>query len=125
MNDNGVRRVESGYQTDVLAKKAESFIRTSARASGPFFLWMTPTAPHDPPVPALRDVNAFRTAPVGHPPSFDEADVSDKPSFVRRLPRLGAQGRDKIDKHYRARLNTLLAVDRAVAGIVRTLQATG
>ena len=60
---------------------------------GPFFLHITPTAPHvasatDYPVPAPRDANLFPGLLAPRVPSYNEADVSDKPAYIRALPLL-------------------------------------
>jgi arylsulfatase A-like enzyme len=63
------------------------------------------------------------TAP--RPPSYDEADVSDKPAFVRNRPRLSQAYRDRIDSWYPRRLESLQAVDEGIEQIVNTLAETG
>ena len=82
MNENG-RIVSYGnrtqdYLTDVLARKAEDLLRRSAGT--PFFLYLTPYAPHHPATPAPRHERLFPSAQVPRTPSFNEADVSDKPA---------------------------------------------
>jgi N-acetylglucosamine-6-sulfatase len=128
VDDNGHTRRFKGqeqYQTDVLANTAVSSIRREASLGKPFMLWFTPTAPHDPVVPATRHVGQMAEAPVPEGPSINEEDVSDKPSFIRALPVLSADKLDKLDARYRRRLETLQAVDEAVGRIVDTLSATG
>jgi N-acetylglucosamine-6-sulfatase len=51
--------------------------------------------------------------------------VSDKPQRIRNLPLLTATEIRKIDELYRRRIQSLQAVDEAVAAIVHTLEATG
>ena len=58
-------------------------------------------------------------------PSFDEADVSDKPAWVRSFPELSPNQIALIDERYRRRLRSLLAVDEMVASLVQTLEETG
>src|SRR5205823_10039579 len=58
-------------------------------------------------------------------PSFDQADVSLMPMFVRDLPQFTAQETAAIDDLYRKRIRSLQAVDRGVARLVRTLRTTG
>lgn len=137
LNENGRLRDYGSkprdYQTDVLARKATRFIRRSARRSRPFFLTVAPSAPHSEsggllktgtrnPRPAPRHKDRFRQARLPRPPSFNEADVSDKPSFVRGRPRLDQEDRRKLTLRYRGRLASLLAVDDAMARIVRELR---
>jgi N-acetylglucosamine-6-sulfatase len=125
------------YQADVYTAKAADFIRRRAPL-GPFFLSVAYLAPHsggprepgDPrnqatPVPAPRHVNRFANEPMPRPPSFNELDVSDKPSFIRNRRRIGPNRVNAIQENYQQRLESLLAVDEGVASIVGTLQQTG
>jgi arylsulfatase A-like enzyme len=125
---------EDDYQTDVLAAAAEAVIRDRA-GRGPFFLSVAPVAPHlersdaggqgVPPRPAPRHAGSFADEPLPAKASFDEADVSDKPGSVRRLPRLKPAARAKVLTTYRAQLAALLAVDELVARLVEALADTG
>jgi arylsulfatase A-like enzyme len=63
------------------------------------------------------------TAP--RPPSFNEADVSDKPSHFQRLPVLNAKQIGELDHEYRTRVESLLAVDEAVERIIKALADRG
>jgi len=120
------------YQTDVLAGKALSFLRARAGRRHPFFLVFSPIAPHSEadeiasprrnPRPAPRHYGRFAGRELPSPPSFDEADVSDKPAAVRE-PRLGSASKRDLLASYRGRLESLLAVDEAVAELVATLRA--
>jgi N-acetylglucosamine-6-sulfatase len=122
------------YQTDVYASKAQAAIR-SAAGRGPFYLELGFLAPHvegpyegqrnQRPRPGPRDAGRLAAARLPSPPSFDEADVSDKPSFVRSRPRLRPTQISALEETRRARLEALLAVDRAVARLVATLRAAG
>jgi arylsulfatase A-like enzyme len=61
---------------------------------------------------------------VQHPrtPSFNEEDVTDKPSVMQNRPLTPAQ-LAKVDAEYRLRLESLQAVDEMVQRIVHTLEA--
>ena len=142
LNENG-RLVNYGataaeYQADVYTRRAVEVIRRLAADPRPLFLSVAYLAPHsggphepgDPanlatPAPAPRHRNVFVSQPLPTPPSFNEADVSDKPSGIRTRPLL-TQGRvNAIKEGYQQRLESLMAVDEGVAEIVRTLEATG
>ncbi len=135
VNDNGTLtaygHAESDYQTDVLGNRAVDVIRERADEDSPFFLSIAPLAPHaeqpwlQPPRPAPRHRGLFADEPLPRPPSFDEEDVSDKPSFVRNKARLSDEQEQRISSSYRARLETLLAVDDLVERVVQTLADTG
>jgi N-acetylglucosamine-6-sulfatase len=110
------------YSTDVLAGEAVSFIE---QTPGAFFLVFSPFAPHSPATPAPRHANAFPTLAPWRPASYDEADVSDKPEWVRLLPRLTPERQAGLDRFRRSQLGSLLAVDDAVGAIVGALRRTG
>jgi N-acetylglucosamine-6-sulfatase len=111
INDNGslvtYGEAATDYQTDVLADRAVETINQAA-PNHPFFLSIAPAPPHrtgiagpqpaprhggtfdsEPgsagPQPAPDDVGAFGNEPLPKPPSFNEADISDKPAFFRNL----------------------------------------
>jgi len=66
---------------------------------------------------------AGRKAP--RTPNFDEADVGDKPEWVRSLPRLNNSRTQTIDDLYELRLESLQAVDEMIGALVDALQSTG
>lgn len=129
LNENG-RSVHYGasasdYGTDVYAGKTAAFMRKAATAQTPFFVYMAVYAPHGPATPALRHAELFPDARAPRTPSFDEADASDKPAYIRNRPRLGPRPQNVIDQLYRKRLQSLQAVDDAIALLIDTLKATG
>jgi N-acetylglucosamine-6-sulfatase len=109
----------AGYSTDVLAAEAESFIRS---ATSPFFLYFAPFAPHSVGGfgvrPAPRHVDAFAGVPYTPSPSVNEADVSDKPRFIRRRSPYDDQTMTELREE---QLEALLAVDDAVARMFAAL----
>jgi N-acetylglucosamine-6-sulfatase len=129
----------SAFKQDVLTAKAVSFIAHRAPRAKPLFLYLAYTAPHTttgprphPPAdcrgaaqPAPRHADAFDGEPLPMGPSFNEADVSDKPEAVRNLPRLGGDEINKLERRHRCLLESLLSVDDGVAEIVDELEATG
>jgi arylsulfatase A-like enzyme len=62
---------------------------------------------------------------VPHPPSFDEADVSDKPKQIRNRPPLSSNDLQLIRRDYRCGLAALAALDDGVAAIIANLQSVG
>ncbi|HEY6835521.1 MAG TPA: sulfatase [Gaiellaceae bacterium] len=113
-------RGASAYSTDVLARKAATFV---AHAPRPFFMEFTPFAPHEPATPPPRYKNAFASTAWKKPPNFDEADLSDKPSYVRRLGPLTQKQLETVDRIRQHQLASTLAVDDAVGSIVKALKA--
>ena len=65
------------------------------------------------------------TSRCPQPPSFDEPDVSDKPSYVADSRARGVADRRRSPPHNRERLRALRAVDDMVATIVAALKETG
>lgn len=129
LNENG-KLVSHGkeaadYLTDVLAQKATDFVERAATDRVPFFLYLAPYASHKPCPPAPRDAALFPGVQAPRTPSFDEADVSDKPGSVRGRPRLTDKQIRTLDNLYRRRLQSLQAVDAAIAALVATLERTG
>jgi arylsulfatase A-like enzyme len=139
LNDNG-RLVTYGsapkdYMTDVYAGRADRFIRSNGGRRKPWFLWLTPNAPHTvsdtgraeggPPVPAPRHASLYANATMPRSPSFDEADMSDKPALLRGIPALSMTQIARADAFYRGRLGSLAAVDDMVERLVGTLRSTG
>jgi N-acetylglucosamine-6-sulfatase len=110
------------YSTDVFRDKALEVVRS---APEPFFLEMATLAPHRPFRRADRHRNVYAGAPVPVPPSFDEADVSDKPAWVRALEPLTARQRERMHTDRRKAWEALLAVDEAVTAILDKLAASG
>ena len=131
MNQNGTTvnygSTAADYLTDVISAQASSFIRRSVsqHPNQPFFVYLAPYAPHSPATPAPRHESLFLDLKAPRTPAFNEADVSDKPSWVRAYAKLDAAQIDDIDKLYRKRRQSLMAVDEMVQSIVSTLQSTG
>jgi N-acetylglucosamine-6-sulfatase len=71
--------------------------------------------------PAPRHAHDYDGLKAGRPPSFNEQEVSDKPSWIREKPRLTTAQIAEIDKRHENRVESLQAVDDLVAGVVRAL----
>ncbi len=135
------------YQTDALTREfALPFVDEHAADPDPFFLWLAYHPPHGglgrndaagrrcssgPPssrrgsqsaIPAPRHAGRFARIPLPNPPSFDEANVVDKPAQVRRRPRLDDANIERIERDYRCGLAALLSLDDAVEDIVSRLK---
>src|SRR5215204_690482 len=129
VNDDGTLRhfgtTSSDYSTDVISRKTNTFISSSASLGTPFFAYVAPVAPHAPSTPAPRDVNTFDGEKAPRLPSFNERDVSDKPSWIRQLPRLTSEQIAAIDGRHEKRVRSLQALDDLVKGVVDTLNNAG
>lgn len=103
-----------------MAKRSVSFINESeASDSQPFFLFITPFAPHLPGTPAPRHAGTASGIPLPQPPSFNEPVVNDKPAWLRSKPKLSPK---TLANKYRRRLESLRAVDDLVGRVVSTLR---
>ena len=114
---------EEDYLTDVLARKATEFIASTPEET-PLFLYFAPKAPHKPVVPAPRHAGMFADVHLDQSGSFNEADMSDKPTNMQRSP-LTPEEIALLDKLNQGRLESLQAADEAVAQIIEALEAAG
>jgi N-acetylglucosamine-6-sulfatase len=127
LNENG-RMVTYGdrpedYLNDVLTGKAVQVISNTSAAGQPFFVYVLPYTPHSPSVAAPRHEGMFTDVELPRTPAFDEADVSDKPEFIRRIPALDGERISRLEDEYRRRLRSLQAIDDMVERIVGALEA--
>jgi arylsulfatase A-like enzyme len=129
INENGKEvsygSEEGDFYTDVLSGQATDFVRRAAPEDQPFFAYVAPTAPHGPATPAERHEGAFAGEEAPKPPSFDEEDVSDKPSWRQDTERLSEEEISEIDSYHQKRLESMLAVDEMVGSLVDELGTTG
>jgi N-acetylglucosamine-6-sulfatase len=136
LNDYGERKRE--YSTDVFTTKAKRFIRRNSPGTDPFFLMLGYAAPHGggggspgrscnrAAEPAPRDLGTLKDDRKGLlPASFNEGDVSDKPSPVaERDPLTPGQIRDTLRKR-RCAWESLLAVDDSVGDLIAEIKRNG
>lgn len=123
LNENGnivkYGDAPSEYSTSVLQEKAVGFVE----GGDPFFLYLAPIAPHPPSIPAPADADASVDLAWDPPPSFNEADVSDKPGGGP--PAFSAHEIAAARSKHLQMLRSLLAVDRAVQATVDAVEAAG
>ena len=104
-----------------LTNLAVDFINSS---TGPIFLYLAYWDPHWPATPLPLYANADVYVPPD-PPNFNEADVSDKPTWVRNLSPLSQATIDEWHNERIASQRALLGVDDGIQRIVDTLKARG
>lgn len=152
-NVNGRIRSSPGrYTTGVTGAQTRQLLTRFGRGRAPWFVWWTPVAPHhgspveydDPPpsrrtdgdtttwvTPARPDWVKGRfderiTHGSGTPPTGSaEEDVSDKPSYVRRLPELTLAERDAETRVTRQRAESLFVLDVQIGQTISRLSASG
>lgn len=126
------------HLTHVLNRQTAGLIKRYSRRDNPFYIQLDHFAPHTEngrsngpsrcqgrSVPDPRDNKAFRDVKLPKPPSFNERDVSTKPSFVRTRQGISKQGKKKLKRRHRCRLASIRSVDRGVKRIVKTLRQEG
>ncbi len=118
------------YHTDAVTLRAREAIRSTPTGQ-PFFAHVSFHTPHGdsrPPVgpePAVRHYDSALSTPRPTPVGYDERNVSDKPPWIRSLPRINASRSTSIRQEYQKSVEALQSVDEAVAGLVETLADTG
>lgn len=101
---------------------AINFINSSG--SQPFFIFVAHTDPHNPAKPLPKYATADVFVPPD-PPNYNEADVSDKPRWIRTLAPLSQTTQDTWHKERLASQRALLGVDDGIQRIVDALKANG
>ena len=149
LNDNGRLTPHQGvYQTTLLGEPGPRRAPQQVASPDPFFTWVSFVAPHhggpaeaDDPKPVLRSdgtTQVFRNPArprrvwgrfdrqIRHAPGYEgEADVSDKPFFIRGLPPLTPAEQRGVLADARQRAEALSLVDRQVQLTIRTLKQSG
>jgi N-acetylglucosamine-6-sulfatase len=138
VSDGGEVKEISGYSTAYFTRKAIGFARDAHAHDQPFFLWLSYNAPHtvaprystrcngetaQPSRPALLE--KFADAPLPRPPSFNERDVSDKPSLVREAGRLGPREIHELRLQWRCSLAAMRDADDQLARLLEYLRGSG
>jgi N-acetylglucosamine-6-sulfatase len=124
---------DAEYSTDVLREIAKGLIASSVAMGQPFYMQINFKDPHGPWQPAPRHVDKYAGIAPWRPPSYNEPDVSDKPTWVQNTPQLDAQGQADLDLIRQRQLEMVQSVDEAIAGsttygitgIMQTLRDAG
>ncbi len=128
LNENGHVRSygddTQDYLTDVLAKKATSFVESSAKADKPFMLTVATFAPHAPAIPAPRHADSFPTLKAPRTPAYDKTSQS-APEWQRVLKHLTAKDERQIDRKFRQRVRSVQAVDEMIGRLKSRLKEKG
>ena len=129
LNENGklveYKNKPEDYGTDVYTRKTIDFIQRTTKEGKPFFVYFAPYAPHSPQTPAPRHEKLFADEMLPRPLNFNEADVSDKPAYIKNRPKLSERQINQIQDAYRDRLRSLQAVDDMIGNLFDTLKQTG
>jgi N-acetylglucosamine-6-sulfatase len=129
LNENGhvVRygNQPKDYLTDVLGRKGTGFINDSVQKDQPFMMEIATFAPHGPFTPAPRDADKFPGLRAPRGPAFNEADMSDKPAWLKDHTKVRPKGVQRIDTSFRKRAQAVQALDKMIGDLEATLRATG
>ena len=139
LRENGKKvsygKKDGDYFGRVLNEIAVEQVEDAARSSKPFYLQLDHYGPHigrgdkdrcdGAAVPDPDDMDRFEDEPLPEPPSFNETDVSDKPSFIQGLRTLSRRKIDDLERRYGCALASLRSVDRGVHGILKALEKSG
>ncbi|MFL5866069.1 MAG: sulfatase [Thermoleophilaceae bacterium] len=126
------------YSPDVTGRITEQLVRGERRSKKPFFIWWAPAAPHREdvattlmgrpgrdPRPAPRYSKLSLRFKLPRPRSFNEADLSDKPSNMTTHARILTSSQiHQLQLDYEGRIGSLRAVDDHVKKLVGILRAT-
>ena len=113
-------RHQDEYITYTFGNYAVEFIETASKKWKPFCLCLALNAPHEPAVPAAQDKYLELDLPE-RLPSFNEADVSDKPAWMSRDKFADESEIEELDAFRRAQILTLFAADRVVEQVMQKL----
>ena len=126
LNHDGTRRFYGrrphDYLTNVLSRRADSFIDSASSRHRPFALEVATFAPHRPATPAPRYRNSFETVRVPHGPSWDRRPTAP-PSWLAHFPPLTRRNQAFMDKVYRLRVESVQSVDLLIARLEARLRA--
>lgn len=109
------------------ADKAARGVRFIEENSGdePFLLTMSFSAPHAPTQPDNKYENDYPNLRAPRDGNFDEADVRDKPRYVKRRSRLTESEKSDLDALYRDQVRSLQTVDEFIGDAKEELQRQG
>ncbi len=125
LNVNGKWRKHLGYITDILGTYSMDFISEANAQKKPWILFYAPIAPHEPTEPYVGDLDLYPDLAPHRPPSFNEADISDKPAWFQQRPLLDEAEIQEVDAFRRNQILTLVSLDRAISELIRQVDRIG
>lgn len=128
LNENG-RTVRYGsepedYLTDVINAKAQDFVSGAAQDGKPFMIELSTFTPHGPATPAPQDEDSFPGLKAPRPPAFD-TQPKNAPPWLADNGKLTEGQKDRIDKTYRKRVQSVQSVDRMIGDLQDRLKKAG
>ncbi len=111
------------YLTDVLSGLAVRFINEAANT--PFLIEIATFAPHAPYTPAPRDAGALPGLRAPRTPAFNAAPDANAPKWLSSHPPLSDADMASIDRDFRKRAQSVLAVDKMIGELQAAVAAIG
>ena len=124
VNGRSVVYPADAYQTDIIANLSLSWLRTTWQKEKPFFMWVTPHAPHAPYTPAPRHKGTLSGLRQPADPAFNLPDAlqAKLPGHMANLSLVNVTAMDVI---YQSRAEALLAVDEMIGDLIDEIDAQG
>jgi arylsulfatase A-like enzyme len=110
------------YSTDLMCAQSLTFLRSESE--DPFFLYVAPGSPHEPPIPAARWDGAFASVEQPIYPSYNAVPSPNPPGYLPAQP-LGSGALGAASNAFRNALETNGAVDDMVGTLYEELEADG
>ena len=126
LNDQGTQKTLIRRAADRgVSNAAMKFLGDRLGGPAPVFASVNFGAAHFPYYHDQADTEMFEDVGVPRDPSFNEVDVSDKPSYVSALPQLTEEEVAQMDQDYANGLRSLMRVDRFIASASDLLRSKG
>jgi arylsulfatase A-like enzyme len=112
------------HYTDWLSERAETFIEDQRGSSQPFYMHIAPLDTHEPLSIPRRHEAAYPRQQAPHPPSFNEADLSDKPTWVHTKSPVSERRAAKYDQLQATRMRSALTLEDLCRNVIDALERT-
>jgi N-acetylglucosamine-6-sulfatase len=122
--DGRTTRFFPRHYTDWLSERAETFIEDQRGSSRPFYMHVAPLDTHEPLSIPPRHRAAYPQQRAPRPPSFDEADLSDKPAWVRGQPPVNDRRAAEYDRLQVERMRSALTLEDLCRRVIDALERT-
>jgi arylsulfatase A-like enzyme len=113
------------HVSNQVSTRGTQFIKDSVRMKQPFMLELAPFAPHLPATPEPQDAKKYNGLKAPRGPSFNEADMSDKPAWLKNHRPLTQKWIRQIDQQFRNRVRSVQAVSRMIGQVRSLLKSEG
>ncbi len=127
-SDNGVKSCPSRFRSTLhdrwLANQAVPWIRAAGGRERPFLATLSFHNPHTPSEYPATYAGRYSSA-VNDSPSYDEADVSDKPKWIQNRSRFNPQEDAELTRRYRDRLRAADFSDDQIGRVLDALHRSG